>query len=634
MKKQILIIASIGIGVGAYAQNKTAPSKTNLTATRSWKYKSMDYSNIPYNTNHNIVTAKKEKALAANQTVVGTTFYDLQSNASMQNRIVKDDNGKIHVIWTTAPGTSGAYAQRGTGYNYFDGTSWGVPTKIRFETKRTGFPSIAVLPDGAEWVINHNTDYEQLQLNSRAKRTDDWKEDTLSLAGPIQKGSWWPRIMNGGIDGKTLHVISITYPDTLGVDLYQGLNGALTYSRSTDGGATWDIVHKVPEGLDANSYIGFRGDEYALDVKGETVAIVAGGGTKDVVLLKSTDNGSTWTKTVIDTFPIPKYDASKNISDVDGDGIGDIIQTNDGSLAVLVDNNGTVHIFYGSMAILQDKPNDDNSSYFPKTDSLRYWNENMGKTKPVVIASMRDVDGDGTIFFQNTDQGVWPFGTYGQCVTSFPTAGIDANGYVYLAYSSVVENPDANNNEKDYRHIYLMRSKDGGNNWSAPIDIINGANANITEAVFPSMARKVDDKVHLVFQQDLTPGIGVYGGKGSAPDPDNFGIESDIIYYAFPVSEFDNPSAIKDQTILASKPLIFPNPASGNAKVNFTIDYPADVNISVLNIMGQKVTEVKKKMEKTGLNQVELDLSTCTPGIYFVNSMVGNKLYTDKVVIK
>lgn len=49
-------------------------------------------------------------------------------------------------------------------------------------------------------------------------------------------------------------------------------------------------------GTDSTEYMGFGGDEYSIDARGNTVAIALGSTITDLMLLKSTDAGLTWTK--------------------------------------------------------------------------------------------------------------------------------------------------------------------------------------------------------------------------------------------------------------------------------------------------------------------------------------------------
>ena len=55
--------------------------------------------------------------------------------------------------------------------------------------------------------------------------------------------------------------------------LWHGLNGAVLYSRSQDGGNSWDIDTLVIPGMDTSSFLGFSADDYAIAAQGETVVI-------------------------------------------------------------------------------------------------------------------------------------------------------------------------------------------------------------------------------------------------------------------------------------------------------------------------------------------------------------------------
>ena len=84
------------------------------------------------------------------ETIIGTTTYDLQSNAAVQNRILMHDDGTISAGWTMSQQYSSAFSDRGTGYNFFDGVSWGAIPINRIETSRGGWPSIIAMGSGKE----------------------------------------------------------------------------------------------------------------------------------------------------------------------------------------------------------------------------------------------------------------------------------------------------------------------------------------------------------------------------------------------------------------------------------------------------------------------------------------------------
>lgn len=76
---------------------------------------------------------------------LGTSFYDLQSNYMLQNRICYNpSDGTIGVVWTKGMDAPD-FGDRGTGYNFFDGTSWLPEPEARIENAKTGWPNYAFL---------------------------------------------------------------------------------------------------------------------------------------------------------------------------------------------------------------------------------------------------------------------------------------------------------------------------------------------------------------------------------------------------------------------------------------------------------------------------------------------------------
>jgi len=73
---------------------------------------------------------------------VGSSYYDLQSNGGVQNRLVKGENGSLSATWTMSQGSDGNTTDRGTGYNFFDGNSWGSWPTTRLESLRCGWPGL------------------------------------------------------------------------------------------------------------------------------------------------------------------------------------------------------------------------------------------------------------------------------------------------------------------------------------------------------------------------------------------------------------------------------------------------------------------------------------------------------------
>lgn len=146
MKKLLLTGFAIGMAFTALAQNRPAALdviKERLQRsgrlTTSPVQPVVSGNELPVNRSNQTVTnyvSNLNKSSAA-QVIIGTTTYDLQSNGSIQNRVYKK-NGTVGASWTYSSDLAGTYPDRGTGYNYYDGSTWGSLPSSRIETDRRG----------------------------------------------------------------------------------------------------------------------------------------------------------------------------------------------------------------------------------------------------------------------------------------------------------------------------------------------------------------------------------------------------------------------------------------------------------------------------------------------------------------
>ena len=455
------------------------------------------------------------------ETIVGSTTYDLQTNGSVMDRILMHDDGSISLAWTMSNQYNTSFTDRGTGYAFYDGNSWSTQPSTRLESSRCGWPSMLATGSGKELAIAHNTTNSYFQMTYRDTiGSGAWNEQIVSSQDSLglYRDLVWNRSAIGGLNAETIHMIGVTAPSGLSGTIYNGLDGALLYYRSQDGGATWDIQDMQLPTIDSSMFNGFAGDSYAIKAQGETVCIAFFGEWDDTFIMKSNDNGTTWTKTIVLDFPVDKYVTDQGI-DLDNDGLMDTLYSTDGSGALLLDNNGMAHIFAGNMRILDADLTDASSSYFPATNGLLYWNESIGPDNTggqisnsvwwsdnmKVIAGAQDMDGDSVLNFV-------AIATYYSSLSSMPSAGINADGTIFVSFSSVMEG--YHNGVQNYRHVNIIKSNDGGNSWSCPVDVTpHNLWMGMQECVFASMNRDVDDKVRLVYQKDMEPGLCVRGDE-------------------------------------------------------------------------------------------------------------------------
>ena len=579
----------------------------------------------------NPVTASMRMAAPINEYIVGTSTYDLQTNNTVMDRILHHHDGTISVAWTRSSEFNTSWTDRGTGYNFYDGTAWGAQPTARLESSRCGWPSMLATNSGREIAVAHNTDNSYMQMTYRNTiGSGAWSDTIISSQDSLGTYRYliWNRSAVGGANGESIHMIGVVASSNFGGTLFNGLDGALVYYRSLDGGFTWDIKDMQLPSLDSSYFNSFGGDNYAIKTQGETVCVAFFGGWDDTFIIKSTNNGDTWARTTILDFPVDKYSADDGI-DLDNDGVMDSLFTTDGCGALLLDNNGMAHVFAGNMRVLDADLADAGSSYFPGTNGLLYWNENIGEdttgqvsnsvwwsSNMSVIAGAEDLDGDSTLTYVD-------IATYYASLASMPSVGIDAAGTIYVSFSSLMEIYDSG--AQNFRHVNIIKSYDGGMTWTDPIDITPiSLFLGMSECVFASMERDVDDKVRLLYQKDMEPGLCVRG------DEDAVGM-NDIVYLEldtnFVVSAIDNNPSESNLSLE-----IYPNPTKNQTTINFEIEKTSQVSINVLDVLGRSVYNSNTTLGK-GKHLVILNVKNYDAGIYYINTQIAGKIFNNKLLV-
>ncbi len=574
---------------------------------------------------------------------IGYTVYDLQTNSSIQNRIKYQGagSGKISAIWTFGT-VDPSFPERGMAYQYKadynsewvnnPGYANSISNITRTENIRTGFGSLDRIAGKGDVILAHNLN-GTLQLT-----TNNNVGETVFASNPVSvlDSLFWPRMVVGGPDGKTVHIIALTTPtsgDPAGLPV-QGIDGALVYCRSTNGGQTWDQTKVLLPGIDATQYKRFGGDGYAIDVRGNTVAFTCGDLSHDWFMMKSTDNGDTWTKTTILPFPIVNYDMETMLSDTNAipDGIADTIDNSDGSVAIVLDNNDNAHVFSGFGRMLNDALESPATySYFPGQNGIMYWNEVAGGN-PAIIAGTPDLDGDDALNIGAS------FANYSTALASYPSAGVDASNNVYLIFGGAVETDafgsgnylyDDGTVQVSYRHVFAMRSIDGGTTWTNPQDLTNFD--PLTEYMYASLARDVDDSIRFIYQEDATPGVYINWEQATAPEYEHGPAENLIKYLAYPVN---NITSVKEQASNFDGVNLYPNPATNVTQLNFTLKKATSINATIINMLGQKVSSVNGGTMAAGNHNVQLNIGGLAPGVYFVNLQTGTEVITEKLIVR
>jgi len=564
------------------------------------------------------------KAVLFDEEEIGNTRYDNQSNASIPNKMYLYDDGTIAATWTRSM-DDGMFSDRGTGYNYYDGTSWGDSPQERIEDIKVHRPSYAPWGENGEIVVTHTSGNGLYIATRPEKGTGDW--DFSEFHGPDGFDYiLWNRVMTSGPDRNRVHLLAITLPASHGGNPYLGQDGAILYSLSTDGGQTWDIENHVLDGMDAGEYVGFDADQYTFaEPKGEIVAFVVGGPWYDMFLMKSEDGGETFDKTVIWEHPYPYWSFGTP---------ADTLYCNDGSMSAVIDNDGIVHVAFGINRVSAD---DNSSSWYPFEDGIGYWNEtmpsfsdNINALNPYghpdseleenisLIGWSQDVNNNGQLDMYED------IGLYWLGLSSMPQLIIDENGWKFLIFSSATEGFD--NGEKNYRHIWVRQTTPDGSEWLEFTDLTSDLVHIIDECVYPGCASNTNEFIHLIYQFDISPGTATWGAQHDY-------VENKISYIKIPHSTTginQGEQIINEIDVSQNQP----NPFRNSSIVKVNLQQTSDIFMEVLTLEGRIVYETSIIGAKAGINSITLDATGLSSGIYFYTVMAGGSSITKKMIIE
>jgi len=603
MKKFTLLLVVFCISMMAIAQEKYSSVVRKAIPAKTVKEQLLPDQPLNFITNSKSVLE---------DVIIGETRYDMQTNGAIQNRIYIHPDGTMGGTWTRGTITS---SQRGTGYNYYNGTSWGDPPTTRVETRRAGWPSYCPYGANGEIIVAHD-DALGLLLNKRnTKGTGTWTQSVL--AGPAgHVDISWPRMMTNGPNHNYIHILATTYSGYMGLDD----SYALLYYRSLDGGATWDKKDVVIPDLDSTHYSGFNGDEYAWGTPfGDTIYFAVSGPWVDSFIMKSIDNGETWTKIPVLSNAYKKLSPSvQNILP---------FRSSDGAVAVEMDHNGVFHMAFG---IGGGYMSGGTKYIYINQNGLVYWNSTM----PMVTDSLDldTLDAHGQLLGYVSD-GPGPGDTivgapsYRVGLSSFPQLTIDPYNNLYAVWSAVTPgnpSPDPFN----YRHIWSRIKFHDHAYWTDMKDLNSGILYMYQEFVYPSMAKSLlNGKLQTLVQTSEQPGSNLVDTSIPAHDCNIIAFEIDPAGM-FPSGSPDNTNLV---TTVAQN---FPNPAHGTTSIRLSLTHGTSVNLTVTNITGARVMENTLGNLQAGAHDIKLDVSNLTPGIYFYTLTMDTEKVTRKMVIR
>ena len=674
MKKIILVTLALAIGMTGFAQTKYLRAKAEKAKLGSANFNKKIYNGFneapimsfapsqaaPTNPN-------KEADTLDFQTMM--TNYDLQSNGFVANRMHRFDDGTVGVVATWSQRSN--LTDRGTGYNYFNGSEFLFdvetnPISGRIENEKTGWPAYTQYGPNGEIAIAHaefGTANAHLTYYTRETKGEGEWQGPKTIPNPTHLDTpanllTWPKIATSGANHDIIHVLGCDQDEENLADSY------LYYSRSTDG-ENWTTTF-IPT-LEDWEHTLWSSDYYALAANGNTVAILlVGNARSNGYVIKSTDNGEHWTQIKYWDNPYAGLDwetDENSIFDEDNPMYGP--ETG----AICIDNDGMVHCAFSATEFIHNELGTSYSIYYGKyVDGIFYWNETMGTLKAPewvypedtlnvmpsnphnvfrlwwpgaeesdyiyrnlaptncvgFLPSVSEVNNDD-IYYGDDYQTYW-FGT-----SVLPAICVDESGAIAIGYSA----PDVERRANDGKYLrsiyvtYLEAPYHMGDHYG-----------EITETagdVYYLMARlqDADDFMHsydeavalcspqnttnlefwFSYQADEMPGF--YIGNNSQQSSATY----NYIWATMFKPDIEGLAIEENIPAPNTQMELYPNPAI--SQLNMRLEN--DAQISIYNIMGQNMLSMQGMK---GVNTI--NVSDLTSGVYFISAGT----VTQKFIVK
>ena len=545
MKKVLLLSLSLILGFSTFAQQRILKNDVQM-ATAYYKEaaigKEVSIDNVPFvpQSAKSIVVNRYDN-LSDAETM--WTTYDLQSNQYVANRMYQLSNGSVNTVATMSHQYNQTASDRGTGYNYYNGSYWQNQPNARVESFKTGWPAIAQWGSSGEILISHGNGGLQCYTRSTAGQGSWTFKSTLPLCPsgyPYQGESdaypTWARVVTSGNNHNIIHVVA-AIQHTISSD---ETDVRTVLFRSEDA-VNWTVSYGPLQGY--GYHIGaFSADDYALAANGHNVAILYSGSlTNSVWMFKSTNDGLNWNGRRVWQDPYEGQSLNTVIySDT-------LYRPMNG--AVVIDNNGVVHVALNTFEMIRTSDNEPGSYtlWFGRAvDGILYWNDTQNTPiqsedgNPHHAARLWWPTSDGYIemhddptkwigFIQMYEGYEWSTDSFyhggSEYVRLFygasghPALSCDPQGNLACAFSApCVKRLDSNGYY--YRSIYVSYRNAAEGFWHQNEDDITNPDNNFafynSENIFTNAVCNTTNSGEFWFSFQSDPEIGLYWGSNAS----------------------------------------------------------------------------------------------------------------------
>ncbi len=503
----------------------------------------------------------------------GYTYFDYAANERLPRQIALSALGHVHIDWTKGyDATSSGAGKREVAYASF----FSAGARVAFDEQvsglgedasktRGGYTSLAVLPDGKAICCYHHAE------TVTGKPRGTW----VSIEGTATVGDWLEEIHAPdsvlGMKSAGLYPAcagqKVTPGDTLIVHVvsveFQGGNQDFVYARGR-GLTPVDFVFSPGQRPDSSDFISVI---VVASRKSNKVAMVyvrekvysGDNSDADVFYIESTNGGRDW----VNGFNNSGRDTAVNVTKY---APGSPIRAT-GDLSAVYDEDDSLHIVW--VAPLYNAGLTASECY------IYHWSKATGIDQVADgIYLISDALLPSSIAKNNLRNP--------QIGVHDGTASLGRKNYLYVTWNQFGPGTtDVSDDGILNGEIYVNASSNAGNTWGSPVNITNsqtpGCDRNCDSDVYPSLAERVNDTLHISYINDKEAGR-YDQGDGEVLSP--------VLYYKYPAYQ---PAAFNGISV---SPPYFDDPVA-----NISIpDLVIDTIITITNVGNQTLTidSVKK----------------------------------------
>jgi photosystem II stability/assembly factor-like uncharacterized protein len=482
-----------------------------------------------------------------------------------------------------------------------------------------------IRPHGWQWI---NTGYNFILFDisfpagqsniGYAVGSDVTYEGNGVILKTTDNGLTWSQISSGTIPG--LQSVYFTSVDTGYAAGWQDY-----FIKTTDGGASW-----TQKNVDPNVW-------YFLNIEfwDSNHGIAAAAGAE---LFATTDAGETWTAATGMTQDIQDvcYAGSNTLYAVGGD--EKISKSTDGGFSWTQIYSGTFQSYLLGVNFLN--PNfgivgGDNAKVMITTDGGTNWTTTYAGPYALYHGTcIRDMNtmyvaGTPEQVYKSTDGGsTWVSDFTGANNVALYKVRFTENGTGFISGSQgmILRNTDYTTPVELTSFTANNSGNDVDLNWNTATET-NNSGFDVERKSGKSDWQKIT----------FISGYGTSSGKNSYSYIDN-NLNAGLYYYRLKQIDFDGKFTYSQSVeVKVQSPENFsleqnyPNPFNPTTTILYSVPKESNVNITVFNSLGQKVTALVDGLQQAGNHQVVFNGSDLASGLYFVRMQAGNYNSTIKI---